>query len=115
MPVINIIGFSCYRCGHEWAPEVLIHQETKDFKLPIVCPKCKTPYWNSPRGKDIIRVIHSGIYSSYASLIPLTVFVKSHIKQGDDTARIMEAILSLPQAPPANPKAWLEEKFEKES
>lgn len=115
MPVINIIGFSCYRCGHEWAPEVLIHQVMSGFKRPTVCPHCKSPYYDSPREKDILRVINSGIYSSYASLIPLTIFVKSHIKQGDDTAKIMEIILSLPSEAPANPKAWLEEKFKKES
>ena len=111
MPVFNIIGFSCYRCQHEWAPEVLIHAGIKDFKKPTVCPACKSPYWNSPREKDILKVINSGVFSSYVSLIPLTVFVKSHIKQGHDTARIMDCILSLPAEQPVNPKVWLEEKW----
>jgi len=29
----------CKRCSHEWYPK------TPD-KLPAVCPKCKSPYWN---------------------------------------------------------------------
>lgn len=112
MPVINIIGFSCYRCGHKWAPEILILVGEKDFKKPTVCPHCKTPYWNSPREKDILKVINSGVFHSYGSLVPLTVFVKSHVKQGDDTAKIMDCVLSLPKEPPANPKVWLEEKWQ---
>ena len=27
----------CFRCGHTWIPRK---------KRSIVCPKCKTPYWN---------------------------------------------------------------------
>jgi len=44
MPIveIRITGFKCERCGHEWVPNN-IHTE------PKVCPKCKSPYWNTPR------------------------------------------------------------------
>ena len=44
MPIINITkkGFKCERCSHEWIPN--------DIKTePIVCPSCKSPYWNKPR------------------------------------------------------------------
>ena len=35
-------GFKCERCNHEWIPN--------DINIePIVCPKCKSPYWNKPR------------------------------------------------------------------
>lgn len=38
---IQVDGFKCERCGHEWIPR------TKE--QPIICPKCKSPYWNKPR------------------------------------------------------------------
>lgn len=28
----------CERCGHEWI--------TRTKEIPIVCPKCKSPYWD---------------------------------------------------------------------
>jgi len=31
---------TCIRCGHEWP--------TKAAK-PVVCPRCKTAYWDVPR------------------------------------------------------------------
>lgn len=31
----------CIRCGHTWPP--------RTEKLPRVCPKCKSPYWDRPR------------------------------------------------------------------
>lgn len=33
----------CLRCDHYWFP-------ARDEK-PLVCPHCKTPYWNIPRRK----------------------------------------------------------------
>jgi len=33
--------YKCLRCEHEWHPR-------KD-KQPIVCPECKSPYWNKPK------------------------------------------------------------------
>jgi len=38
---LNLEGYKCERCGHEWVP--------LGKKEPIVCPKCKSPYWNIPR------------------------------------------------------------------
>jgi len=37
-------GFKCEKCGHEWVPR---NEET-----PIICPRCKSPYWNKPRKKN---------------------------------------------------------------
>jgi hypothetical protein len=31
----------CLRCPHEWYP--------RTPKEPVICPKCKSPYWNVPR------------------------------------------------------------------
>ena len=42
MPKLQLWGFRCERCGHDWVPR---EQEQE----PKVCPKCKSPYWNRPR------------------------------------------------------------------
>jgi len=36
----------CKRCGHEWYPKPTPLGEVKE---PIVCPKCKSPYWNKEK------------------------------------------------------------------
>jgi hypothetical protein len=39
---ITVMGYRCERCSHEWVP--------RDFDAePRVCPKCKSPYWNTAR------------------------------------------------------------------
>jgi DNA-directed RNA polymerase subunit RPC12/RpoP len=45
MGKIRLDGYVCERCIHKWVP--------RDFskKLPLVCPKCKSPYWNIPKKK----------------------------------------------------------------
>jgi hypothetical protein len=43
MALITLSGYECDRCGHRWFPRQL-------DRLPLVCPKCKSPYWNRPRG-----------------------------------------------------------------
>ena len=37
---IKLNGYQC-RCGHQWVP--------RKPGVPIVCPKCKSPYWNTKR------------------------------------------------------------------
>lgn len=44
---IMIQGYRCERCGHEWFPKDRSVDAAK--RLPTVCPKCKSPYWNRPR------------------------------------------------------------------
>jgi predicted Zn-ribbon and HTH transcriptional regulator len=41
MGEITLKGFLCERCGHKWAP--------RENEIPKVCPRCKSPYWNTPR------------------------------------------------------------------
>jgi len=41
MGIINIQGYLCERCSHKWP--------SRKNQLPIVCPKCKSPYWNKKR------------------------------------------------------------------
>lgn len=43
--IVKVPGFRCERCKHEWIPRV----KTKED--PIICPKCKNPYWNIPKKK----------------------------------------------------------------
>lgn len=42
MPKVKLDGYRCERCEWEWLPR----DKTKD---PKVCPKCKSPYWDTPR------------------------------------------------------------------
>ena len=41
---VLIKGHKCHRCGHEWRPKNI-------EVVPVVCPKCKSPYWDRPRRK----------------------------------------------------------------
>ena len=41
MARIKLDGFRCERCKHEW-----VKRGEED---PKVCPKCKSPYWDTPR------------------------------------------------------------------
>jgi len=49
MAVIELKGFRCDRCNHEWLPRLKIEQE------PTICPKCKSAYWNKPRRIDLAK------------------------------------------------------------
>jgi len=40
---IKLKGYQCERCKHKWDP--------RDKKKPIICPKCKSPYWDKPKKK----------------------------------------------------------------
>lgn len=42
MARIKLDGFQCERCLYTWAPR-------DKEREPVVCPKCKSPYWNKPR------------------------------------------------------------------
>lgn len=38
---LEVWGYRCERCDHEWVP--------RSDNEPRVCPRCKSPYWNTPR------------------------------------------------------------------
>jgi predicted Zn-ribbon and HTH transcriptional regulator len=42
MARVEVWAWKCERCEHVWLPR------EKD-KKPLVCPKCKSPYWDTPR------------------------------------------------------------------
>ncbi len=49
MPKITLNGYSCIRCNYKWFP--------RSKSKPKVCPKCKSAYWNTPRRRDILKII----------------------------------------------------------
>ncbi len=49
MAVIELKGYRCDRCNHEWSPRLKIEEE------PTICPKCKSAYWNKPRRIDTAK------------------------------------------------------------
>ena len=40
---IKLFECKCERCEHKWI--------TRNQEIPIVCPKCKNPYWDKPKTK----------------------------------------------------------------
>lgn len=45
----KIDGYVCERCRHEWI------SRRNSMGEPKVCPACKSPYWDVPRKKDILK------------------------------------------------------------
>jgi len=41
MGKIKIEGYVCERCGHKWV--------ARNESVPVVCSRCKSPYWDKPR------------------------------------------------------------------
>jgi predicted Zn-ribbon and HTH transcriptional regulator len=37
---VKMLECACERCGHSW---------TSRIKEPILCPKCKSAYWDIPK------------------------------------------------------------------
>lgn len=57
----------CYRCYHVW--------ERRSEKLPKVCPKCKSPYWNRPRkrvSKGFVLKMEETIINIHDAIIKLS-------------------------------------------
>ena len=40
---IEVDGYQCERCKHKWI--------ARKKEYPILCPKCKSAYWDKPRKK----------------------------------------------------------------
>ncbi len=43
---VGIKGLECKRCGHKWYPRK---------QIVLVCPHCKSPYWNLPKGDKVVK------------------------------------------------------------
>ncbi len=44
---ITVMGYRCERCGYEWVP--------RSKGEPRVCARCKSPYWNTPRTRGVVK------------------------------------------------------------
>lgn len=42
---MELPSFACLRCGHTWIP--------RRVDKPRRCPKCKTPYWDTPNIRKV--------------------------------------------------------------
>ena len=38
---MQVKGYQCERCSHKWLP--------RKKEKPIICPKCKSAYWDKPK------------------------------------------------------------------
>lgn len=45
MKPIALKEYVCNRCQHGWLPRILT--------VPKRCPRCKSPYWHTPRTRPI--------------------------------------------------------------
>jgi predicted Zn-ribbon and HTH transcriptional regulator len=43
MGEIKVDGYRCERCSHIWI------SRNGRTESPVVCPRCKSPYWNKPK------------------------------------------------------------------
>ncbi len=48
---LTVEGYRCERCAHEWIPR-------DKGQEPVICPKCKSPYWNKPRKSEHSKALH---------------------------------------------------------
>jgi DNA-directed RNA polymerase subunit RPC12/RpoP len=46
--------YKCERCQHTWQPKPKKEKEKeKETQAPpVTCPRCRSPYWNTPRHID---------------------------------------------------------------
>ena len=54
MGKVLLEGFQCERCRHTWLPreKVKDKKEKNEKEQPIICPSCKSPYWNKPKTRN---------------------------------------------------------------
>lgn len=48
---MKVEGCRCERCGYEWVPRGprLANRKRGGDGKPSLCPKCKSPYWQTKR------------------------------------------------------------------
>ena len=51
MAYVLIEGYMCERCSYRWGSRT--GSGVRTATDPRVCPRCKSPYWNRPRRKNI--------------------------------------------------------------
>lgn len=65
MAYVLIEGYMCERCLYRWGSRTGTGTRSKND--PRVCPKCKTPYWNQPRRKNLSPDKHAAIWNKSAT------------------------------------------------
>ena len=50
--VISVPVYECLRCGHSWPSRFYMTNGVAD-KVPKICPKCKSLFWNKPRVRPV--------------------------------------------------------------
>ena len=60
---------SCKRCGHEWRP--------RQDEPPVQCPKCRSPYWDIPRG--LTRIAGSAVKSAPEGVDRVEIYSGGHL------------------------------------
>jgi DNA-directed RNA polymerase subunit RPC12/RpoP len=58
--------YTCLRCDHGWNSRCPDHEDFKKWK-PILCPACKSPYWNKEK-----RTSEKSVSEKSVSEKPLT-------------------------------------------
>ena len=48
MPMVQIMGYRCERCGHQWRPRGG-DPDDQTHPDPKVCPNCKSAWWDVPK------------------------------------------------------------------
>ena len=49
MPKTKVDAWECNRCGHIWVGRRGVARDEYEGEKPLLCPKCRTAYWNTPR------------------------------------------------------------------
>jgi DNA-directed RNA polymerase subunit RPC12/RpoP len=68
---IEVDKYICERCSHEWF--------SRTPGDPIVCPHCKSPYWDKPRQNPLYPPKQATISTKQS-----TIFIPSKQKLYDD-------------------------------
>jgi len=70
MAKIKLDGYRCERCKHVWVP--------RDKDIPRICPSCKSPYWDIPRGILGKKRKKLGLRKMQPARLSIKSVVKSH-------------------------------------
>jgi predicted Zn-ribbon and HTH transcriptional regulator len=83
---ITVMGYRCERCSHEWIPR-------DAERAPVVCPKCKSPYWDRPRRGGVPILTYEDFREKIRDVLK---------REGSLTWTEIRTIAKLPQKLPNN-------------
>lgn len=56
MTILKLPRYACLRCSHQWIPRIVTR--------PKRCPRCKSPYWYTPRKRGVTQHVDSPAQSA---------------------------------------------------